>query len=79
MAFGETAADRLTEVRQAVRSFFDRHVEDCPAAADLESRFFYRFDDAYLATDALLLEAGVFPLSNPFEDSAEQASEPEGQ
>ena len=64
MVSGGTAAERLVEVRDAVQSFFDRSVESCSVADDLEERFFHRFDDAYLATDALLVEAGVFPLAN---------------
>ncbi len=62
MAFGSTAEERLAEVRNAVQGFFDRSVESCPVADDFEARFFHRFDDAYLATDALLMEAGIFPL-----------------
>ena len=62
MAFGPTAEERLAEVRSAVQGFFDRSVESCRVADDFEARFFNRFDDAYLATDALLMEAGIFPL-----------------
>ena len=62
MAFGPTAEERLAEVRNAIQDFFDRSVKSCPMADDLEARFFHRFDDAYLATDRLLIEAGVFPL-----------------
>ncbi len=62
MAFGPTAEERLAEVRNAVQGFFDRSVRSCPIADDLEARFFHRFDDAYLATDALVVDAGIFPL-----------------
>ena len=62
MAFGQTAEDRLAEVKSAVQRFIERSVGACPVADDFEARFFYRFDDAYLATDALLVEAGIFPL-----------------
>ena len=67
MAFGPTAEERLAEVRNAVQGFFDRSVESCPVANDFEARFFHRFDDAYLATDALLMEAGIFPLEEGVE------------
>ena len=76
LAFGATAADRLSEVRSAVQSFFDRSVKPCPVADDLEARFFHRFDAAYLATDALLVEAGIFPLGDG-EDLDRDASDPE--
>lgn len=62
MTFGSTAQARLAEVRTAVQGFYDQSVRSCPIADDLEARFFHRFDDAYLATDALLVEAGIFPL-----------------
>ncbi|MEX0342101.1 MAG: hypothetical protein AB3N06_05905 [Erythrobacter sp.] len=64
MAFGPTAEERLAEVRTAVEDFFNRSVRSCPIADDFEARFFYRFDDAYLATDALLIEAEIFPLED---------------
>ena len=67
MAFGPTAEERLAEVRDVVQGFFDRSVESCPVADDFEARFFHRFDDAYLATDALLMEAGIFPLEEGVE------------
>lgn len=67
MAFGPTAEERLAEVRGVVQGFFDRSVESCPVADDFEARFFHRFDDAYLATDALLMEAGIFPLEEGIE------------
>ena len=61
------AEERLAEVRDVVQGFFDRSVESCPVADDFEARFFHRFDDAYLATDALLMEAGIFPLEEGVE------------
>ncbi len=77
MAFGATAEIRLAEARAAVEGFLDRSVRSCPIADDFETRFFHRFDDAYFATDALLVEAGVFPLSSaesvaPEESGSEQ-------
>lgn len=62
MAFGQTAEDRLVEVRSVVQNFYDRSVSECAVADDLEARFFHRFDDAYMATDRLLSKAGIFPL-----------------
>lgn len=62
MAVGETAQERLVEVRETVEFFLERATSDCSYPADLEARFFHRFDAAYLATDALLVEAGIFPL-----------------
>lgn len=80
MANGATAAERLNEVRQVAQSFFDRSLEDCQIADDLESRFFYHFDDAYLATDELLVEAGIFPLADEEngvnEEAAPEARDP---
>ncbi|MEG9268629.1 hypothetical protein [Qipengyuania sp. Mu-71] len=67
MAFGPTAEERLAEVRDVFQGFFDQSVESCPVADDFEARFFHRFDDAYLATDALLMEAGIFPLEEGVE------------
>ena len=61
MAFGATPEDRLSEVRNAVQEFFDQRVKECPLTADFEERFFHRFDGAYMATDSLLVEAGIFP------------------
>ncbi|MEL1250356.1 hypothetical protein [Aurantiacibacter gilvus] len=72
MADGATASERLDEVRRVVENFFDRSVEGCEVADDLESRFFDRFDDAYLATDGLLVEAGIFPLGQDDEVSSEE-------
>ncbi|MXP46709.1 hypothetical protein GRI43_04780 [Altererythrobacter luteolus] len=72
MADGETASERLIEVRRAVEDFFERSTEGCEIAENLEARFFYRFDDAYLATDGLLVEAGIFPLSNYEAESSEE-------
>ena len=77
MAYGATATDRLAEVRDVVQNFFDRSVKSCPIADDLEVRFFHRFDDAYLATDALLVEAGIFPLSE--DEDVERDSSATGQ
>ncbi|MDP4575157.1 hypothetical protein Q9K02_08425 [Qipengyuania sp. G39] len=62
MAFGDSAEERLAEVRRTVQDFYDRSVRSCPPSDDFEVRFFHRFDDAYLATDKLLVEAGIFPL-----------------
>ncbi|WP_346031965.1 hypothetical protein [Erythrobacter westpacificensis] len=73
MADGATASERLDEVRRVVENFFDRSVEGCEVADDLESRFFYRFDDAYLATDGILVEAGIFPLSNEEAETGEES------
>lgn len=64
MAFGQTAEDRLIEVRSVVQAFYDQNVRECAATTDLEARFFHRFDDAYMATDRLLSEAGIFPLAD---------------
>ena len=76
MADGETASERLIEVRRVVEGFFERATDGCEVAEDLEARFFYRFDDAYLATDDLLVEAGIFPLE---EDGYQTGEEPASQ
>ena len=67
MAFGETAEERLELVRDNVQSFYDMSVKPCPPSEGLEAKLFHRFDDAYLAMDAMLMEAEIFPLS-PDED-----------
>ncbi|QZD92843.1 hypothetical protein K3162_02010 [Qipengyuania xiapuensis] len=75
MAFGKTATDRLEVVRQTVQGFFDSATKSCSVADDLEARFFHRFDDAYLATDALLVEAGIFPLSDESSEAAAKSED----
>ena len=62
MAFGQTAEERLVQVKSVVQAFYDKNVNKCGVSDDLEARLFYRFDDAYMATDELLLDAGIFPL-----------------
>ncbi len=64
MVFGSTPSERLVQVRTAVQYFFEKHAEDCPISANFEDRFFHRFDAAYLAIDALLVEAGIYPLDD---------------
>ena len=67
MALGASAEDRLNVVRSTVQSFYDMSVKPCPPVEGLEAKLFHRFDDAYLAMDAMLVEAKIFPLS-PEED-----------
>ncbi|NNC59039.1 MAG: hypothetical protein HKO05_03500 [Erythrobacter sp.] len=64
MALGATPEDRLKVVRASVQRFYDSSVKPCPPTKDLETKLFHRFDDAYLAMDAMLIEANVFPLSS---------------
>ena len=66
MVLGETLEERMKVVRENLESFFERGQGTCNLAADLEQRFFNRFEDAYAATDVILVEAGIFPLSDPF-------------
>ncbi|WP_379546904.1 hypothetical protein ACFCW2_12815 [Qipengyuania sp. DSG2-2] len=63
-ATGATAEERLEIVRDAVSWFYESSIEPCAQAQDLEARLFHRFDDAYLAMDALLVEANFLPLSS---------------
>ena len=67
MAFEGTAEDRLKTVRDAVQSFYDTSVKPCPPSEGLEAKLFHRFDAAYLAMDAMLVEAEILPL-NPDDD-----------
>lgn len=71
MTFGPTAEDRSKEVRDALERFFERGQSTCDLASDLEERFFNRFEDAYAATDAILVEAGIFPLDDLFGQDGE--------
>ena len=73
IVLGETVEDRMTEIRAALDQFFERGQSTCDLADDLEERFFVRFEDAYAATDAILVEAGIFPLSDPFGDVGDGA------
>lgn len=66
MAFGATVDERSKEVREALETFFESKRGTCDLAGELEQRFFIRFEDAYTATDAILVEAGIFPLIDPF-------------
>ncbi len=68
MAFGATPEDRLKVVRDTVQSFYDRSVKPCSPSEGLEAKLFHRFDAAYLAMDAMLVEADILPLS-PDDDS----------
>ncbi|MGE5952312.1 MAG: hypothetical protein ACM308_01635 [Qipengyuania vulgaris] len=77
MTFGPTAEDRSKEVRDALDDFFERGQSTCDLANDLEERFFNRFEDAYAATDAILVEAGIFPLADPLGETDEGLTEPD--
>mgnify|MGYP003638635671 CR=1 FL=1 len=63
MAFGLTAEERLKQVREALEAFFENSRSTCKLADGIEQQFFKRFEDAYIATDAILVDAGVFPLA----------------
>ena len=67
MAFEGTAEARLKTVRDTVQSFYETNVKPCPPSEGLEAKLFHRFDDAYLAMDAMLVEAEILPL-NPDDD-----------
>ena len=77
MTFGPTAKDRSKEVRDALDQFFERGQSTCDLASNLEERFFNRFEDAYAATDAILVAVGIFPLANPFGETDEELREPD--
>lgn len=72
MAFGKTPEQRSREVRDAVESFLEHGKSSCKLANNIEERFFNRFEEAYAATDAILVKAGVFPLSDPLTEGGDQ-------
>lgn len=59
---GPTVQERSKEIREAIESFLKGGKSTCNLADDLEQRFFVSFEKAYAATDAILVEAGIFPL-----------------
>ncbi len=68
LVFSTTAEERLSEVRDALHTFLEGGKASCKLADNIEERFFHRFDEAYAATDAILVEAGVLPLADPFSE-----------
>ena len=72
IALGTSVEERRQEVREVLDAVFERGRASCKLAADLEERFFRKFEETYAATDAILVEAGIFPLSDPFQPSADQ-------
>jgi hypothetical protein len=74
-AFGKTSEDRKAEVRLTLESFFESGKKKCILADDIDVRFFRRFDEAYAAADEILVEAGVFPLTDPDADLEERSED----
>lgn len=60
---GVTVQARSKEIWEALESFLEGGQSTCNLAEDIEPRFFVRFEAAYAATDAILVEAGILPLT----------------
>ena len=72
---GVTVQERSREIRETLESFLEGGKNTCFLAEDIETRFFVRFEAAYAATDAILVEAGVFPLAELSPGSEENSND----
>jgi hypothetical protein len=73
--FGATVQARSKEIGEALESFLEGGQSTCNLAEDIEPRFFVRFEAAYAAADAILVEAGILPLTELSPDSEDTSDD----